>query len=72
MFNINMGADQAEAKSFYQMFDKYLAELDAMGAAIVVTADHGMKPKHHADGSPSVVYVQDFIGRNGWVRLKQG
>jgi len=53
--------DQDEAKSFYEMFDKYLTELDAMGAAIVVTADHGMKPKHHADGSPSVVYVQDLL-----------
>nr|WP_319948598.1 phosphonoacetate hydrolase [uncultured Shimia sp.] len=53
--------DQAEAKAFYEMFDKYLTELDAMGAAIVVTADHGMKPKHHADGSPSVVYVQDLL-----------
>ncbi|SMO73872.1 phosphonoacetate hydrolase [Ruegeria faecimaris] len=53
--------DQAEAKAFYEMFDKYLTELDAMGAAIVVTADHGMKPKHHADGSPSVVYVQDLV-----------
>ena len=53
--------DDAEAKSFYEMFDKYLTELDAMGAAIVVTADHGMKPKHHADGSPSVVYVLDLL-----------
>ncbi|MCK0140321.1 phosphonoacetate hydrolase [Aliiroseovarius sp. F47248L] len=53
--------DQAEAKAFYEMFDTYLTELDAMGAAIVVTADHGMKPKHHADGSPSVVYVQDLL-----------
>ncbi|MFT4716806.1 MAG: phosphonoacetate hydrolase [Paracoccaceae bacterium] len=52
---------QAEAKSFFAMFDRYLTELDAMGAAIVVTADHGMKPKHHADGSPSVVYVQDLL-----------
>ena len=52
---------QPEAKAFYEMFDKYLTELDAMGAAIVVTADHGMKPKHHADGSPSVVYVQDLL-----------
>ena len=43
------------------MFDKYLAELDALGAAIVVTADHGMKPKHQADGSPDVVYVQDLM-----------
>ena len=53
--------DDAEAKSFYAMFDRYLTELDAMGAAIVVTADHGMKPKHLADGSPAVVYVQDLM-----------
>ena len=53
--------DDAEAKSFYAMFDRYLAELDALGAAIVVTADHGMKPKHHADGSPNVIYVQDLL-----------
>ncbi|MEX0348419.1 MAG: phosphonoacetate hydrolase [Paracoccaceae bacterium] len=53
--------DDAEAKAFYEMFDRYLTELDAMGAAIVVTADHGMKPKHHADGSPNVVYVQDLM-----------
>jgi phosphonoacetate hydrolase len=50
-----------EANDFYEMFDKYLAQLDALGAAIVVTADHGMKPKHHADGSPNVVYVQDLM-----------
>lgn len=50
-----------QANDFYQMFDKYLDELDQLGAAIVVTADHGMKPKHHADGSPDVVYVQDLM-----------
>ena len=50
-----------QANAFYEMFDKYLAELDAFGAAIVVTADHGMKPKHLADGSPAVVYVQDLL-----------
>ncbi|WIY25637.1 phosphonoacetate hydrolase [Parasedimentitalea psychrophila] len=53
--------DQADAKSFYEMFDKYLTQLDEMGAAIVVTADHGMKPKHLADGSPAVIYVQDVL-----------
>ena len=53
--------DDAEAKSFYRVFDTYLQQLDAMGAAIVVTADHGMKPKHLADGSPAVVYVQDLM-----------
>ena len=53
--------DDVEAKSFYRVFDTYLKQLDAMGAAIVVTADHGMKPKHLADGSPAVVYVQDLM-----------
>jgi phosphonoacetate hydrolase len=52
---------QPEAQAFYAMFDRYLAQLDALGAAIVVTADHGMKPKHLADGSPAVVYVQDLL-----------
>ncbi|MEM7303353.1 MAG: phosphonoacetate hydrolase [Pseudomonadota bacterium] len=50
-----------EANAFYEMFDKYLTELDAMGAAIVVTADHGMKPKHDANGDPSVIYIQDLM-----------
>ncbi len=53
--------DQAEAKAFYAMFDKYLAQLDALGAAIVVTADHGMKPKHDENGDPLVIYVQDLL-----------
>ncbi|TPJ15178.1 phosphonoacetate hydrolase [Mesorhizobium sp. B2-7-3] len=50
-----------QANAFYEMFDKYLTELDALGAAIVVTADHGMKPKHKAGGAPDVVYVQDLL-----------
>jgi len=50
-----------QANAFYEMFDRYLSQLDALGAAIVVTADHGMKPKHHPDGSPRVVYVQDLL-----------
>ncbi len=53
--------DQQGAKDFYAMFDKYLAELDDLGAAIVVTADHGMKPKHDANGDPAVIYVQDLF-----------
>ena len=51
------------AKDFYAMFDRYLGELDAMGAAIVVTADHGMKPKHDANGDPAVIYVQDLMDK---------
>ena len=53
------------ANAFYAMFDRYLARLDASGAAIVITADHGMKPKHKPDGSPDVIYVQDLL--DGWL-----
>ena len=55
--------DQKGALDFYAMFDRYLAQLDAMGAAVVVTADHGMKPKHLKDGSPAVIYVQDALDK---------
>ena len=42
--------EEQGAKDFYAMFDRYLGELDALGAAVVVTADHGMKAEarcHH-------------------------
>ena len=53
--------NQQGAKDFYTMADAYIGELDVLGAALVVTADHGMKPKHNANGEPSVVYVQDLL-----------
>ena len=53
--------NQQGAKDFYIMADAYIGELDALGAALGVTADHGMKPKHDANGEPSVVYVQDLL-----------
>jgi len=53
--------NQQGAKDFYSMADAYIGELDHLGAALVVTADHGMKPKHDVNGEPSVVYVQDLL-----------
>ncbi|MGI9405660.1 MAG: phosphonoacetate hydrolase, partial [Hyphomicrobiaceae bacterium] len=53
------GSDGSNA--FYTMMDRYLGELDAAGAMIVLTADHGMKDKHLADGSPDVIYLQDVM-----------
>ena len=61
--------DEQGAKDFYAMFDRYLAELDALGAAIVVTADHGMKPKHDANGDPAVIYMQDVL--DAWLGKAQ-
>ncbi|MDP9881906.1 phosphonoacetate hydrolase [Variovorax boronicumulans] len=52
------------ANAFYKMMDGYLAQLDALGATIVLTADHGMNDKHGADGSPNVIYLQDVL--DGW------
>ena len=54
-----------EANSFYGMMDRYLAELDALGCAIVLTADHGMNAKTRLDASPNVIYLQDLL--DGWL-----
>ncbi len=49
------------ANAFYAMMDRYLGELDATGALIALTADHGMNAKHGADGKPNVIYLQDLL-----------
>jgi phosphonoacetate hydrolase len=49
------------ANDFYAMIDRNLARLDALGATIVVTADHGMNAKHGDDGQPNVIYLQDTL-----------
>ncbi len=51
----------SSANDFYAMMDKYLALLDAAGAAIVLTADHGMNAKTDAFGRPNIVYLQDLL-----------
>jgi phosphonoacetate hydrolase len=53
------------ANAFVAMMDSYLARLDALGAAIALTADHGMNAKTRADGTPDVIYLQDLL--DGWV-----
>jgi phosphonoacetate hydrolase len=50
-----------EANAFYAMMDGYLAQLDALGAVIALTADHGMSPKTDAAGRPRVVYLQQAL-----------
>ena len=49
------------ANEFYAMLDKYMAELDARGAVIALTADHGMKAKHTEAGEPDVIFLQDIL-----------
>ena len=49
------------ANEFYAMMDRYLGALDAQGATIVVTADHGMNAKTDAFGRPNIIYLQDLL-----------
>jgi phosphonoacetate hydrolase len=51
------------ANDFYAMIDRYLGALDALGAAVVLTADHGMSPKTDAFGRPNIVFLQDILDR---------
>ncbi len=51
------------ANDFYAMMDAYLRELDARGATVVVTADHGMNAKTDAFGRPNIVFLQDILDR---------
>lgn len=50
-----------EANAFGAMMDRYLGELDAMGCVIALTADHGMNSKVKLDGTPDVIYLQDWF-----------
>jgi phosphonoacetate hydrolase len=49
------------ANDFYRMLDGYLGQLDAAGAIIALTADHGMNAKTDAAGRPNVIYLQDTL-----------
>ena len=53
------------ANAFYAMMDGYLAQLDALGCVIALTADHGMNAKTRMDASPDVIYLQDRL--DGWI-----
>ena len=49
------------ANDFYTMMDGYLGQLEAMGCVIALTADHGMNAKVAMDGTPDVIYLQDWF-----------
>ena len=56
------------ANDFYAMMDGYLGQLEELGCVIVLTADHGMNAKVAMDGTPDVIYLQDWfdawLGKN--------
>jgi phosphonoacetate hydrolase len=49
------------ANAFYAMMDRYVGELDAAGAVVVLTADHGMNDKHLPNKEPDVIYLQTLL-----------
>jgi phosphonoacetate hydrolase len=51
----------AAANDFTSMLDRYLGQLDALGATIVLTADHGMNAKTDAFGRPNIIFLQDRL-----------
>jgi len=59
---------EPEANSFYASLDECFGRLDALGAVVALTADHGMNDKSRPDGSPNVIWLQDILN----ARLGQG
>ena len=52
---------EAAAKKFYQDLDSRFGKLQALGALVALTADHGMNDKSTADGKPNVIWLQDVL-----------
>ena len=52
---------EAEAKRFYQALDGCFGRLEALGAVVALTADHGMNDKSNAAGKPNVIWLQDLL-----------
>jgi phosphonoacetate hydrolase len=50
-----------EADRYYHDMDTLFGRLDALGATVALTADHGMNDKSNPDGSPKVIWLQDIL-----------
>ena len=53
--------EESEARRFYQALDQRFGQLDALGAVVVLTADHGMNDKSDVAGQPNVIWLQDVL-----------
>jgi phosphonoacetate hydrolase len=53
--------NEAAARSFYQDLDARFGKLEALGALVALTADHGMNDKSDAAGKPNVIWLQDVL-----------
>jgi len=51
----------AVANEFYRRIDDCFGRLEALGAVVALTADHGMNDKSKPDGTPNVIFLQDIL-----------
>ena len=49
------------ANDFTAMLDRYLGDMDTLGATVVLTADHGMNAKTDALGRPNILFLQEWL-----------
>jgi len=56
----------AEANAFYARIDRFIGQLDQLGAVVAVTADHGMNDKVNSDGSPKVQFLETLLADAGF------
>ncbi|MSO94060.1 MAG: phosphonoacetate hydrolase [Rhodospirillales bacterium] len=52
---------ESEAERYYKNMDERFGRLEALGAIVALTADHGMNDKSKPDGSPNVIWLQDIL-----------
>jgi phosphonoacetate hydrolase len=52
---------ESEARRFYQALDSCFGRLEALGAIVALTADHGMNDKSDRAGKPNVIWLQDVL-----------
>ena len=51
------------ANALYEQIDHYAAQLEQLGAIVILTADHGMSAKTDKAGTAKVVFVEDEVRR---------
>ena len=52
---------EPEADRYYKNMDDKFGALEALGAVVALTADHGMNDKSTSAGQPNVIWLQDIL-----------
>lgn len=52
---------EPESDDYHRKLDALIGKLDALGAVVALTADHGMNDKTNPDGSYKVIWLQDIL-----------